>query len=176
MPTKVVIREFGGSENLELSKFSLQAPNLDEVTVEHRAIGLNYIDIYQRTGLYPLELPTALGVEASGVVTEIGDSVAHLKVGDRVAYASARPGAYSDRRNLDATQVCKLPEDVSFKVGAAVMLKGLTVQYLFHRTTPLNRGDTVLLHAAAGGVGLIACQWARSEAVSYTHLTLPTKA
>ena len=166
MPTKVVIKEFGGSENLELSKFSLQAPNSDEVTVEHRAIGLNYIDIYQRTGLYPLELPTALGVEASGIVTEVGDSVAHLNVGDRVAYASARPGSYSDMRNLDATQVCKLPEDVSFKVGAAVMLKGLTVQYLFHRTTPLNRGDTVLFHAAAGGVGLIACQWARSEGIN----------
>jgi len=166
MPTKVVIREFGGSENLELSKFSLQPPNSDEVTVEHKAIGLNYIDIYQRTGLYPLELPTALGVEASGVVTEVGDGVTHLKVGDRVAYASARPGAYSDVRNLVATQVCKLPEDVSFKIGAAVMLKGLTVQYLFHRTTALSRGDTVLFHAAAGGVGLIACQWARSEGIN----------
>ena len=166
MPTEVVIKEFGGSENLELSKFSLQSPNSDEVTVEHRAIGLNYIDIYQRTGLYPLELPTALGVEASGIVTEVGDSVAHLNIGDRVAYASARPGAYSEIRNLNATQVCKLPEDVSFKVGAAVMLKGLTVQYLFHRTTPLNRGDTVLFHAAAGGVGLIACQWARSEGIN----------
>jgi len=166
MPTKVVIREFGGSENLELSKFSLQPPNSDEVTVEHKAIGLNYIDIYQRTGLYPLELPTALGVEASGVVTEVGDGVTHLKVGDRVAYASARPGAYSDVRNLVATQVCKLPEDVSFEIGAAVMLKGLTVQYLFHRTTALSRGDTVLFHAAAGGVGLIACQWARSEGIN----------
>ncbi len=166
MPKKVVIREFGGSENLELSKFSLQAPNSDEITVEHRAIGLNYIDIYQRTGLYPLELPAALGVEASGLVTEVGDSVTHVKVGDRVAYASARPGAYSDVRNLLSTQVCKLPEGISFKIGAAVMLKGLTVQYLFHRTTSLSRGDTVLFHAAAGGVGLIACQWARSEGIN----------
>ena len=166
MPTKVVMREFGGSEILEFSKFSLKAPNSDEVTVEHRAIGLNYIDIYQRTGLYPLELPTTLGVEASGVVTEVGESVTHLKIGDRVAYASAQPGAYSDARNLDATQVCKLPKGVSFEIGAAVMLKGLTVQYLFHRTIPISRNDTVLFHAAAGGVGLIACQWARSEGIN----------
>ena len=107
---------------MELFKCSVGAPNSDEVTVEHRAIGLNYIDIYQRTGLYPLELPTALGVEGSGIVTEVGDSVEHLNIGDRVAYASARPGAYSDMRNLDATQVCKLPEDVSFKVGDEVGL------------------------------------------------------
>ena len=166
MPRKVIIRQFGGSENLEIAEFSLETPISGEVTVEHKAVGLNYIDIYQRTGLYPLELPTALGVEASGVVTKVGDGVAHLKVGDRVAYASGKPGAYSDVRNLAAAQVCKLPDDISFKIGAAVMLKGLTVQYLFHRTTNLNRGDTVLFHAAAGGVGLIACQWARSEGIN----------
>ena len=158
MPRKVIIRQFGGSDNLEISEFSLEAPSSGEVTVEHKALGLNYIDIYQRTGLYPLELPAALGVEASGVVTQVGDGVAHLKVGDRVAYASGKPGAYADVRNLAAAQVCKLPDGISFKIGAAVMLKGLTVQYLFHRTTHLNRGDTVLFHAAAGGVGLIACQ------------------
>ena len=166
MPRKVIIRQFGGSENLEIAEFSLETPISGEVTVEHKAVGLNYIDIYQRTGLYPLELPTALGVEASGVVTKVGDGVAHLKVGDRVAYASGKPGAYADVRNLAAAQVCKLPDDISFKIGAAVMLKGLTVQYLFHRTTHLNRGDTVLFHAAAGGVGLIACQWARSEGIN----------
>ena len=166
MPRKVIIRQFGGSENLEIAEFSLETPISGEVTVEHKAVGLNYIDIYQRTGLYPLELPTALGVEASGVVTKVGDGVAHLKVGDRVAYASGKPGAYADVRNLEAAQVCKLPDDISFKIGAAVMLKGLTVQYLFHRTTHLNRGDTVLFHAAAGGVGLIACQWARSEGIN----------
>ena len=166
MPRKVIINQFGGSENLEIVEFSLETPSSGEVTVEHKAVGLNYIDIYQRTGLYPLELPTALGVEASGVVTQVGDGVEHLKVGDRVAYASGEPGAYADVRNLEAAQVCKLPDDISFKIGAAVMLKGLTVQYLFHRTTHLNRGDTVLFHAAAGGVGLIACQWARSEGIN----------
>ena len=166
MPRKVIINQFGGSENLEIVEFSLETPSSGEVTVEHKAVGLNYIDIYQRTGLYPLELPTALGVEASGVVTQVGDGVEHLKVGDRVAYASGKPGAYADVRNLEAAQVCKLPDDISFKIGAAVMLKGLTVQYLFHRTTHLNRGDTVLFHAAAGGVGLIACQWARSEGIN----------
>ena len=166
MPRKVIIRQFGGSENLEIAEFSLETPISGEVTVEHKAVGLNYIDIYQRTGLYPLDLPTALGVEASGIVTKVGDGVAHLKVGDRVAYASGKPGAYADVRNLAAAQVCKLPDDISFKIGAAVMLKGLTVQYLFHRTTHLNRGDTVLFHAAAGGVGLIACQWARSEGIN----------
>ena len=166
MPRKVIIRQFGGSENLEIAEFSVEPPSSGEVTVEHKAVGLNYIDIYQRTGLYPLELPTALGVEASGVVTQVGDGVAHLKVGDRVAYASGKPGAYADVRNLAAAQVCKLPDEISFKIGAAVMLTGLTVQYLFHRTTHLNRGDTVLFHAAAGGVGLIACQWARSEGIN----------
>ena len=166
MPRKVIIRQFGGSENLEIAEFSVEPPSSGEVTIEHKAVGLNYIDIYQRTGLYPLELPTALGVEASGVVTQVGDGVAHLKVGDRVAYASGKPGAYADVRNLAAAQVCKLPDEISFTIGAAVMLKGLTVQYLFHRTTHLNRGDTVLFHAAAGGVGLIACQWARSEGIN----------
>ena len=166
MSRRVIIKEFGGSEKLELSDFILGVPNKDEVTVEHKAIGLNYIDIYQRTGLYPLELPTALGVEASGIVTKVGDDVTHLHVGDRVAYACAQPGSYSDVRNLLAEQVCKLPDDVSYKIAAAVMLKGLTVQYLFHRTTPLSRGDTVLFHAAAGGVGLIACQWAKSEGIN----------
>ena len=166
MSRRVIIKEFGGSEKLELSDFILGVPNKDEVTVEHKAIGLNYIDIYQRTGLYPLELPTALGVEASGIVTKVGDHVTHLHVGDRVAYACAQPGSYSDTRNLPAEQVCKLPDEVSYKIAAAVMLKGLTVQYLFHRTTPLSRGDTVLFHAAAGGVGLIACQWAKSEGIN----------
>ena len=99
-------------------------------------------------------------------MTKVGDHVTHLHVGDRVAYACAQPGSYSDTRNLPAEQVCKLPDEVSYKIAAAVMLKGLTVQYLFHRTTPLSRGDTVLFHAAAGGVGLIACQWAKSEGIN----------
>ena len=105
MPRKVIIRQFGGSENLEIAEFSVEPPSSGEVTVEHKAVGLNYIDIYQRTGLYPLELPTALGVEASGVVTRVGDGVAHLKVGDRVAYASGKPGSYADVRNLSLIHI-----------------------------------------------------------------------
>ena len=141
-------------------------PGKGQVRVAHRACGLNFIDVYQRSGLYPMALPAALGMEAAGVVEAVGDGVTHLKPGDRAAYAAAPPGAYTEARVMPAAQVCPLPNGISFDEGAAMMLKGLTVDYLFNRTTPIARGDWVLFHAAAGGVGLIVCQWARSEGIN----------
>jgi len=128
-------------------------------------VGLNFIDVYQRTGLYPNKLPLSLGMEAAGVVEAVGDGVTHLRVGDRAAYASNPPGSYSQVRVMPARTVCKLPDAISFETGAAMMLKGLTAQYLLKKTLPqegLKAGDHILFHAAAGGVGLIACQWAKA--------------
>lgn len=166
MARTIIIEAHGGPDRLTLVDRPVGDPGHGQVRVSHRACGLNFIDVYQRTGLYPMTLPTALGMEASGVVEAIGDGVTHLRVGDRVAYAAAPPGAYCEARVMPAAQVCPLPDSISFEEGAAMMLKGLTVQYLFHRTTPLKAGDTVLFHAAAGGVGLIACQWAKSEGIT----------
>lgn len=162
----VVIRQAGGPEVLQIENRPLGDPGPGEIRIRHKACGLNFIDIYQRTGLYPLELPHALGMEAAGVIEAVGEGVDHLGPGDRAAYAANPPGAYCEARVMPAAQVCPLPEGISFEMGAAAMLKGMTVEYLFHRTTPLKRGDTVLFHAAAGGVGLIACQWARSEGIT----------
>lgn len=165
MNKTVIINEFGGSDKLTIQDMPVGDPGPGQVRIAHKACGLNFIDVYQRTGLYPLNLPHALGMEAAGVIEAVGEGVTHLKVGDRAAYASMPPGGYCERRVMPAAQVCPLPDGISFEEGAAMMLKGLTVQYLFHRTTPLKRGDTVLFHAAAGGVGLIACQWAKSEGI-----------
>ena len=162
----VVIEAFGGPEALGIVHREVGAPGPGEVRIRHRACGLNFIDVYQRSGLYPLALPAALGMEAAGEVEAVGTGVTHLREGDRVAYAASPPGAYSEARVMPAAQVCVLPDALTFEEGAAMMLKGLTVQYLFHRTLPLKAGDTVLFHAAAGGVGLIACQWARSEGIT----------
>ncbi|WP_417719386.1 quinone oxidoreductase family protein [Salipiger sp.] len=161
----VIIEEHGGPEALKIVEREVGEPGPGEIRIRHEACGLNFIDCYQRSGLYPMTLPHALGMEAAGVVEAVGEGVTHLVVGDRAAYAAAPPGAYTEGRVMPAAQVCRLPEDISFEEGAAMMLKGLTVQYLFHRTTPLAAGDTVLFHAAAGGVGLIACQWAKSEGI-----------
>ena len=166
MNKTVIINEFGGSDKLTIQEMPVGDPGPGQVRIAHKACGLNFIDVYQRTGLYPLNLPHALGMEAAGVIEAVGEGVTHLKVGDRAAYASMPPGGYCERRVMPAAQVCPLPDGISFEEGAAMMLKGLTVQYLFHRTTPLKRGDTVLFHAAAGGVGLIACQWAKSEGIT----------
>ncbi|MDG1298813.1 MAG: quinone oxidoreductase [Paracoccaceae bacterium] len=162
----VIIEEFGGSDILKIVNKEVGEPGTGELRIRHKACGLNFIDVYQRTGMYPLTPPVALGMEASGIVEAVGAGVTHVKEGDRVAYASNPPGAYTELRVMSAAQVCPLPDSISFEEGAAMMLKGLTVQYLFHRTVPLTRGDTVLFHAAAGGVGLIACQWARSEGIN----------
>ncbi|MGY9048831.1 MAG: quinone oxidoreductase family protein, partial [Rhodobacterales bacterium] len=161
-----VIHEHGGPDVFRIEDRPVGDPGKGEIRIRHAACGLNFIDVYQRSGLYPMQLPQALGMEASGTVEAVGEGVTHLKVGDRAAYAAQPPGAYTEARVMPAAQVCPLPDGISFDEGAAMMLKGLTVQYLFHRTTPLKRGDTVLFHAAAGGVGLIACQWARSEGIT----------
>ena len=140
-------------------------PGPNEVRVKHAAIGVNFIDTYHRIGLYPLPLPAVLGVEGAGVVEAVGARVTHVAVGDRVAYAAAKPGSYAECRVLDALPVVRLPDGIAFETAAAMMLKGLTVQYLLRRTRPqrdLAPGDFILWHAAAGGVGLIACQWAKA--------------
>lgn len=159
------IQENGGPEVLKLVSVTVPAPADDEVTIRQKAIGLNFIDIYFRTGLYPSPLPHGLGFEASGIVEAVGAGVTHLKAGDRVAYGQSPIGAYAEARNVPAQKVVKLPDEISFEEAAAVMLKGLTVQYLFRQTYRLEKGETILFHAAAGGVGLIACQWARSLGV-----------
>ncbi|AVO40202.1 quinone oxidoreductase family protein [Simplicispira suum] len=165
MSLAIQIRQNGGPEELQLVEVQVGDPAAGEIRVRHHAIGLNYIDVYQRTGLYPFPMPLQLGMEAAGVVEAVGEGVTHLKVGDRVAYASNPPGSYSTERVMPARCVCRLPDAIGFETGAAMMLKGLTAQYLLKKTLPvqgLQRGDAVLFHAAAGGVGLIACQWARA--------------
>ncbi len=162
---QIIIETHGGPEVLKLVNAVIGDPGDGEIRVAHKAVGLNFIDVYQRTGLYPGALPFVPGREAAGVVEAVGAGVTHLKEGDRVAYVSSASGAYCDRRVLSATQVVRLPDAISFEEGAAMMLKGMTVEYLFEKVTPIVRGDTVLFHAAAGGVGLIACQWARSEGI-----------
>jgi NADPH2:quinone reductase len=159
------IDQHGGPEQLKLVSVTVGEPGPGEVRIRHHAVGLNFIDVYQRSGLYPMTLPQQLGMEAAGVVEAVGEGVAHLRVGDRAAYASQPPGSYCELRVMPAQCVCKLPDAISFETGAAMMLKGLTAQYLLKKTQPqggLQPGDFVLFHAAAGGVGLIACQWARA--------------
>jgi NADPH2:quinone reductase len=165
MAKTVIIEEFGGPEVLKLVDRDVGDPGPGEVRIRHQAVGLNFIDVYMRTGLYPNDLPCALGMEGAGVIEAVGEGVRHLQAGDRAAYASVPPGAYSEARVMPAGAVMKLPDAIDFDTAAAMMLQGLTVDYLFHRTTPIARGDTVLMHAAAGGVGLIACQWARDMGV-----------
>lgn len=161
MARRIQFSRNGGPEVLELVTFTPTEPGPKDVRVRNHAIGLNYIDTYFRSGLYPApSLPSGLGTEAAGVVEAVGAEVTDLKVGDRVAYAGGPLGAYSEVHVLPASTVVKLPEAISFEQAAAVMLKGLTVQYLLRQTYQLQRGETILFHAAAGGVGLLACQWA----------------
>ena len=165
LSSSIQIDQHGGPEQMRLVHIAVGEPGPGEVRILHHAVGLNYIDVYQRSGLYPMNLPVQLGMEAAGVIEAVGEGVTHLKVGDRAAYASQPPGAYCERRVMPAKCICKLPDAISFETGAAMMLKGLTAQYLLKRTLPqggLKAGDFVLFHAAAGGVGLIACQWARA--------------
>jgi NADPH:quinone reductase len=165
MSKAVQIRQHGGAEQMELVDVQVGNPAAGEIRIRHQAVGLNFIDVYQRTGLYQLPLPATLGMEGAGIVEAVGEGVTHLKAGDRAAYASHPPGSYSEVRVMPARNVCKLPDAISFETGAAMMLKGLTAQYLLKRTLPqggLKEGDFVLFHAAAGGVGLIAVQWAKA--------------
>jgi NADPH:quinone reductase len=165
MSKAIQIQQYGGPEVMQWVDVEVGAPAAGEVRIRHHACGLNYIDVYQRTGLYANPLPLALGMEAAGVIEAVGAGVTHLQVGDRAAYASTPPGAYSQVRVMPAKTVCKLPDGIAFDTAAGMMLKGLTAQYLLKKTRPvegLQPGDHVLFHAAAGGVGLIACQWAKA--------------
>ncbi|MBN4046549.1 quinone oxidoreductase [bacterium AH-315-P15] len=157
----VRIHKTGGPEVMTLEEIELPPPGAGEVRIAHKAIGLNFIDTYMRGGLYPVQLPCGLGLEAAGVVKELGEGVENLALGDRVAYGTGPQGAYAEANNVHSTRVTKLPDAISFEVGAAMMLKGMTAQYLLRQTYKVKSGDTILIHAAAGGVGLIVCQWAR---------------
>ena len=160
MTRAIRIHRTGGPEVLELEEISLPEPKAGEALVRHHAVGVNFIDTYQRSGLYPLPLPSGLGSEAAGVVEQVGPGVTRVRVGERVAYAaSGAPAAYSEARLLPADRLVPLPDDISDDVAAAALLKGMTAEFLIHRTFPVAAGQTVVFHAAAGGVGLIACQW-----------------
>jgi NADPH2:quinone reductase len=165
MSKAIRIERNGGPEVLKMVDVQVGEPGPGQIRIRHKAIGLNFIDVYQRDGLYPMPMPLSLGMEASGVVEAVGEGVSHLKVGDRAAYASQPPGSYCELRVMPAICVCKLPDAIDFETGAAMMLKGMTAEYLLKRTLPvqgLQAGDYVLFHAAAGGVGLIATQWAKA--------------
>ena len=152
----------GGPEILEIATVPVPQPGQGEVRIRHHAIGLNFIDIYQRDGLYPLTYPTGLGLEAAGVVEAIGDGVTRFAVGDRIAYANGPPGAYAEAHVVAEGRAVRLPDDISFETAAAAMLKGMTAEYLVRRVFHVKQDDAILVHAAAGGVGLILCQWAHS--------------
>ena len=154
--------EPGGPEVMKLVDVDLAAPGEGEVRVRHAAVGLNFIDTYHRSGLYPLPLPSGVGLEAAGVVEEVGPGVTSLAVGDRVAYGAGPLGAYAEACNVPANRLTKVPDNVDDETAAAMMLKGMTVRYLFKATYQVQAGQTILFHAAAGGVGLIACQWAKA--------------
>lgn len=162
MSKAVRFHETGGPEVLKLEDVAVGEPGSGEARVRHMACGLNFIDVYQRSGLYQVPLPSGAGNEGAGVVEAVGAGVTWVKPGDRVAYAGGPVGAYCEVRNIPADRLCVLPADISFEQGAAMMLKGMTVQYLIRRTYPVQPGDAVLFHAASGGVGLIACQWLKA--------------
>ncbi len=161
MTKAIRIHEAGGPEVLRWEDVEVGDPGGGEIRLKHTAVGLNYIDTYHRSGLYPLEYPAVLGMEGAGVVEAVGKSVSDLKEGDRVAYATPPLGAYAEDRLIPADRVVKIPAAVSDETAAAMMLQGMTAEYLLRRTYKVKKGDTILFHAAAGGVGLIACQWAK---------------
>ena len=161
--TRIVkIEKTGGPEVLKLETINLGKPSPDEVTIEHKAIGLNFIDTYHRSGLYPVELPSGIGAEGAGIIKEIGSKDKDFSVGDNVAYAGAPLGSYSTERNYPIKNLVKVPKEINLDIIATLMIKGLTTFYLLHKTYPVSSGETVLFHAAAGGVGQIFCQWAKS--------------
>ncbi|EGD04450.1 NADPH2:quinone reductase [Burkholderia sp. TJI49] len=162
MPKAIRYDQPGGPDVMKWVDVEVGAPNAGEVRIRQHAVGLNYIDVYFRTGLYPQPLPGGLGMEAAGEVTAVGDGVSALKAGDRVAYVAQPPGAYAQERVLSAERVVKLPDGIGYDDAASVMLQGLTAHYLLRRTYPVKAGDTILIHAAAGGVGLLVCQWAKA--------------
>jgi len=159
MTHAIVIQEQGGPEVMRWTEVDVAAPGTGQVSVRHKAVGLNYIDCYHRSGLYPLEMPAGIGMEGAGTIEAVGDQVANVAVGDRVAYAAGPPGSYAELRNIAADRVVPIPYSIDDETAAAMMLQGMTTQYLIRRTYRVKAGETVLFHAAAGGVGLIACQW-----------------
>ncbi len=166
MSKAIRIQKNGGPDVMEYVDVEVGAPGPGEAQVRHQAIGLNFIDCYFRSGLYPMALPSGLGQEGAGDVVAVGAGVTDVKVGDRVAYAGGAAGSYAEVRNMPANRLVRLPGKISYETGAAMMLKGMTVQYLFRRTYKLQKGQTILFHAAAGGVGLIAMQWAKALGVT----------
>ena len=158
----VEIKKTGGTEVLEIKDITLSKPEPEEVSIEQKAIGLNYIDTYHRSGLYPLKLPIGLGLEGAGIITEVGKNVKNFNVGDKISYAGIPLGSYSTHRNYPTKNLVKVPEDIDLEVAATLMTKGLTTFYLLHKTYPVKSGETILFHAAAGGVGQIFGQWAKS--------------
>lgn len=162
MTQAIRFQQPGGPEVLSWERVDLPAPAAGEATVQQAAVGLNYIDTYHRSGLYPVPLPSGIGLEGAGVVTAVGAGVSEVNVGDRVAYAGGSVGAYAEARNLPAHRLLRLPDGIDFRTAAAMMLQGLTAAYLLRRTYRVQAGEAVLIHAAAGGVGLIACQWAKA--------------
>lgn len=166
MPHAIRIHQFGNADVLKWESVSVPSPQSGELRIKNKAAGLNFVDVYVRSGLYPVQLPAILGFEGSGAVEAVGAKVTGFKKGDRVAYATAPTGSYAEERIVPASFAVKLPDFISDEVAAAALLKGMTVEYLFHRTYPLKKGQTILFHAAAGGVGLIACQWAKRLGVT----------
>jgi NADPH2:quinone reductase len=166
MPKAIRVSDVGGPEVMQYVDIEVGEPGPGEARVRHAACGLNYIDVYFRDGTYKQPLPAGLGMEGAGVVEAVGEGVTHVKPGDRVAYAARPPGAYAEMRVMSAAVLVRLPDSIDFETAAAMMLQGLTVQYLFRQTFPLRGGETILFHAAAGGVGLIACQWAKALGVT----------
>ena len=162
MTRVITIEKNGGPEVLQIKNVDIKDPRPDQVLIEQKAIGLNYIDTYHRTGSYPLPLPTGIGLEAAGVIKKIGSKVTGLSVGDMVAYAGAPLGAYAEKRVYAADKLVKLPDGITAETAACIMTKGLTSYYLLYKTFPVKSHDTILFHAAAGGVGQIFCQWAKS--------------
>ena len=158
----IQISKNGSPEVLELIDITLDKPDADEVTIEHKAIGLNYIDTYHRSGLYPLKLPSGIGAEGAGIIKEVGSNVKEFKAGDKVSYAGMPLGAYSTHRNYPTKNLVKVPDSIDLEIAATLMTKGLTTFYLLHKTYPVNSGQTILFHAAAGGVGQIFGQWAKT--------------
>ena len=158
----VEINKIGGAEVLKIKEITLSEPEPGEVTIEHKAIGLNYIDTYHRSGLYPLKLPTGLGLEGAGIITSVGANIKEFKVGDKISYAGIPLGSYSSHRNYPTQNLVKVPENIDLEIAATLMTKGLTTFYLLYKTYPVKSGEIILFHAAAGGVGQIFGQWAKS--------------
>ena len=161
MVKAIRIHKAGGPEVLAWEDVAVDKPGAGQILVRHGAVGLNYIDVYHRTGLYPITYPSGIGMEGAGTVEAVGSGVTDLKPGDRVAYASAPLGAYAEARLMPADKVVRVPDSISDRDAAAMMLQGMTVEYLIRRTYPVKQGDAVVIHAAAGGIGLIFCQWAK---------------